>query len=94
MTDVFCDKAESQDMTDVSGNKIDSQDMADMYGNKTESLDEQVDALTGIAKAVKDRLVSITGVENSLKKNVTGLKRQKIICRRLQERIWRSWRTV
>lgn len=75
MTDVFCDKAESQDMTDVSGNKIDSQDMADMYGNKTESLDEQVDALTGIAKAVKDRLVSITGVENSLKKECDRLKK-------------------
>uniref|UniRef100_UPI00402906F5 AAA family ATPase n=1 Tax=Lachnospira sp. TaxID=2049031 RepID=UPI00402906F5 len=75
MTDVFCDKAESQDMTDVSGNKIESQDMADMDGNKTESLDEQVDALTGIAKAVKDRLVSITGVESSLKKECDRLKK-------------------
>ena len=75
MTDVFYDKAESQDMTDVSGNKIDSQDMADMDGNKTESLDEQVDALTGIAKAVKDRLVSITGVESSLKKECDRLKK-------------------
>lgn len=75
MTDVFCNKAESQDMTDVSGNKIDSQDMADMDGNKTESLDKQVDALTGIAKVVKDRLVSITCVESSLKKECDRLKK-------------------
>ena len=76
MTDVFCDKAESQDMTDVSGgNKIDSQDMADMDGNKTESLDEQVAKLTCIAKVVKDRLVSITGVESSLKKECDRLKK-------------------
>ena len=75
MTDVFCNKAESQDMTDVSGNKIDSQDMADMDGNKTESLDEQVAKLTCIAKVVKDRLVSITGVESSLKKECDRLKK-------------------
>ena len=73
--DVDGNRAECQDMTDVSGNKIDSQDMADMYGNKTESLDEQVAKLTCIAKIVKDRLVSITGVESSLKKECDRLKK-------------------
>ena len=73
--DVDGNRAECQDMTDVSGNKIDSQDMADMYGNKTESLDEQVAKLTCIAKVVKDRLVSITGVESSLKKECDRLKK-------------------
>ena len=44
-------------------------------GNKTESLDEQVAKLTCIAKIVKDRLVSITGVESSLKKECDRLKK-------------------
>ena len=73
--DVDGNKTECQDKADVDGNKAGSQDMTDVDGNKAESLDEQVDVLTGMAKAVKDRLVSITGVENSLKKECDRLKK-------------------
>lgn len=81
--DVDGNKTECLDKADVDGNKAGSQDMTDMYDNKVdslaeslpESLAEQVDVLTGMAKAVKDRLVSITGVENSLKKECDRLKK-------------------